>query len=295
MANEAVRDAETLKVRSGSHAFTAAAPDFLTQLDTNVFKIESQSSQADKVSFLRLQATISETFSQYVYLEIGSHMGGTLLPYLLDVNCDKAISIDLRPESQKDERGRRFYYATDAEAEMLTRLKEAAGDLTLKKVSTFNCDIKDLDPKALPTVHIALVDGEHTNAACFSDADCLLNVMNPDSILAFHDANLVIDAILNFERMLSRMKIEHFLRFLPDCVAAIGLGKMAETVRDKFAAVGLDRAEYVASSQTSRWKAIAFAMAQHEDPNLRREILKHSLRAGIKFRLATLRRMLSRD
>jgi hypothetical protein len=293
MANEAVR--ATLKMQSGSHPSTAAAPDFLTQLDTNVFKIESQSSQADKVSFLRLQATVSEIFSQYVYLEIGSHMGGTLLPYLLDPNCQKAISIDLRPLSQQDERGRRFHYAANGEAQMLARLKEAAGDLALKKVSTFNRDIKDVDPEALPTVHIALVDGEHTNAACFSDADCLLNAMNSDSILVFHDANLVIDAILNFERMLSRVKIEHFLLFLPDCVAAIGLGKTAETVRDKLAAEGFDRTEYIASSQVGRWKAIALAMAQHEDPNLRREILKHSLRAGVKSRLTMLRRMLSRD
>jgi hypothetical protein len=295
MADEAVGATETLKAPSGSHAFPAASPDFLARLDTNVFKIESQSSEADKVSFLRLQAVVSETVSQYVYLEIGSHMGGTLLPYLLDPNCHKVISIDLRPQSQKDERARRFYYAPDAEGEMLARLKEAAGDLALTKVSTFDCDIKDVDPKALPTVHIALVDGEHTNTACFSDADCLLNVVNSDSIVVFHDANLVIDAILNFERMLSRMKLKHFLLFLPHCVAAIGLGKMAETVRDKLAAEGLDRAEYIASSQMGRWKAIALAMAQHEDANLRWEILKHSLRAGLKFRLTTLRRTLYRD
>jgi hypothetical protein len=184
MANEAARATEILKVRSGSHAFPAEAHDFLARLYANVFKIESQSSQADKVSFLRLQAAVSETLSQYAYLEIGSYMGGTLLPYLLDPNCQRAISIDLRPESQKDERGRRFYYAANAEAEMLASLKEAAGDLALTKLSTFNCDIKDVDPKALPTVHIALVDGEHTNTACFSDADYLLNVVNSDSILA---------------------------------------------------------------------------------------------------------------
>jgi hypothetical protein len=91
------------------------------------------------------------------------------------------------------------------------------------------------------------------------------------------------------------MKIKHFLLFLPDCVAAIGLGKIAETVRDKLAPEGLDRAKYIASSQMGRRKAIALAMAQHEDANLRREILKHSLRAGLKFRIAMLRRMLSGD
>lgn len=232
---------------------------FLDTLNTKVFSIFSASSHGDKQSFLRLQRLTAERFPTYNYLEIGSDAGGSLVPLLLDPRCVAAISVDLRPTSQPDERGRDFDYPEDGEAIMIGNLRASVFARDMQKLRCFKSDISEVPPGEIPKIHLALIDGEHTNVACFSDADHVLNLMNQDGIIAFHDANLVSDALQNFERMLSRLGITHYVSFLPDCVAAIGIGTMATALKEAYWNVENDKAEYIADAKKHRWAAIAEA------------------------------------
>src|SRR6266566_606872 len=56
-------------------------------LDIAAFIVESQTSEYDKISFLRIQNMIRAHVANYVYVEVGSHLGGTLAPHLADPRC----------------------------------------------------------------------------------------------------------------------------------------------------------------------------------------------------------------
>ena len=54
-------------------------------LDLSLFDaIPSQSSAWDRRSLLACQAAIRQRIGRYVYLEIGSHLGGSLQTHVLD-------------------------------------------------------------------------------------------------------------------------------------------------------------------------------------------------------------------
>ena len=83
--------------------------DRLAGLDISLFsQIPSQTTDADKRSLLAAQVTTRDSPDGYVYLEIGSHLGGSIQPHLLDPKCNKIYSIDKRPSVQPNERGRQF-------------------------------------------------------------------------------------------------------------------------------------------------------------------------------------------
>ncbi|RUW34045.1 MULTISPECIES: class I SAM-dependent methyltransferase [unclassified Mesorhizobium] len=230
---------------------------FLEDLDTSVYSVESATSENDKRSLLRLQKLVSGSVAQYSYLEIGSDQGGSLVPILRDPNCAHVISVDLRPEKQPDERGTSFYYPLDGEARMLENLQRCLRPDELDRLTIFRCDICDVDVADVPNIDLALIDGEHTNTASFSDADRMLDFVNGDSVIAFHDSNLIDDAIQNFERMLSRLKIEHSTVLLPDNVGAIGLGKFAKTITEQLGPLSAPRSEFFADAQLKRWISVA--------------------------------------
>src|ERR1700680_2558613 len=73
-------------------------------------QIPSQTTDADKRSLLAAQVCTRECIDRYVYLDIGSHFGGSIHQHLLDPKCRKIYSIDKRPETQPDERGPLYEY-----------------------------------------------------------------------------------------------------------------------------------------------------------------------------------------
>ena len=91
----------------------AAPADFserLASLDVGLFHaIFTQSSDRDRRSWLAVQRSVRRP-AGYVYLEVGSHLGGSIQQHLLDPWCRQIISIDKRPLSQHDDRdgGRTF-------------------------------------------------------------------------------------------------------------------------------------------------------------------------------------------
>lgn len=235
-------------------------PSFLEHLDITVFSVPSSTTHGDRTSLLRLHKLVSTSVKRFNYLEIGSDRGGSLVPLLADPNCAKIVSIDLRPELQPDERGTSFPYPVDGEVLMMKNLRERFSEIHLARMQTFKLDIRDVDAASLPKIDLALIDGEHTDVACFSDADRVLDFVKKDAVIIFHDSNLISDAIQNFERMLTRLKIEHSTVFLPDVVAAIGLGKFASKIQSELGTISAPRAPFFAQAQLHRWIAVSNSM-----------------------------------
>ena len=70
----------------------------LDTLDTSLFAhIRSQSTDDDKRTWLALQRAVRRLKGPYSYLEIGSYLGGSIQPYLVDPLCRRIYSIDRRP------------------------------------------------------------------------------------------------------------------------------------------------------------------------------------------------------
>lgn len=145
---------------------------------------------------------------------------------------------------------------------MMENLRQHFDSDKLARMQTFRADIRHVETANLPKVDLALIDGEHTDVACFSDADRVLDFVKDDSIIVFHDANLVANAIQNFERMLTRLGITYTTVFLPDVVGAIGIGTFADSIRQEFEKTSFPRNQYFSSSQLQRWVAVGQSMQE---------------------------------
>lgn len=199
-------------------------PAFLDGLDIRIFqKVESQTTGQDQRSLLKLQRIVSGTIAGYTYLEIGSYLGGTLHPHLLDPNCKQAISIDIRVSRQRNNwPGPTFVrYDSDNENKMLERFRLCG--TSIEKLAIYRQDIREL--RDLPTVDLAFIDAEHTFDAVMSDATHLKPFMAPDSIISFHDMDLIKDAVDAFA-----LKVNASPKYLPSWIGAIGFGKMSDAL-----------------------------------------------------------------
>ena len=226
-------------------------------LDLSLFGIPSASSEGDKRSFLCAQRLMRRLHPGYTYLEIGSDRGGSLLPYLYDEACAHIISIDPRPTAINDERATAILYPADGEEQMLANLKAFA---PVDRIKTIRADIRDASPAGLPKAQLALIDGEHTNVACFSDAERLLDFIDQDAVILFHDANLIADALQNYMRMLDRLHRPHVLFIVEDCVAVIGLGRYCEAVAQEFGPIAFPLNTYIQKAQAGRWEMICLSV-----------------------------------
>jgi Methyltransferase domain len=232
---------------------------FVDVLDVGVFCIPSATSGNDRQSLLRIQGCVRDR--PYCYLEVGSELGGSLVPHLADPQCTSVYSVDLRVSSQADERAETFHYPEDGEKAMVDLLTDRFDERTLRKLKIFRCDVSQLCPEDVPgKPDLALIDAEHTNVACFSDAVSVFRLVGQDAIISFHDANLIADAIQNFELMLRSLGMRVSTVFLPDCVAAIGIGAMSDVVTQRLQPFSLCRDEYLADARKQRWKMVARSM-----------------------------------
>src|SRR2546425_13216515 len=94
--------------------------DRISRLDLSLFsRIESQSTANDRRSLLAVQLVVRQRQSEYCWLEIGSHLGGSLQALMVDPRCTRVISIDPRPSVQPDERGQDFRYVENSTQRML--------------------------------------------------------------------------------------------------------------------------------------------------------------------------------
>lgn len=174
----------------------------ITRLDVSLFNhVASQTTENEKKALLALQQALG-TLQPFVYLEIGSYLGGSLQPYLLDHRCSNVISIDPRDDAAGDVRGIKGAYGVSVD-DMLNGLKKIPG-ADLKKLHTIEASAAVLSTRELPQrPDICFIDGEHTDMAVLTDARFCLSALAENGVIVFHDANLVYGGIEAFVRELA--------------------------------------------------------------------------------------------
>jgi hypothetical protein len=204
----------------------------IDSLDTSVFEpIASQTSQGDKRSLLAVQRATASKHKTFSYLEIGSHLGGSIQPYLLDPRCENIISIDPRPAQQPDDRcpGYIAHYENNSSTRMLTLL-QATGYGDIRKITCIEQGTSGLDPAVIhSSPEVAFIDGEHTKAAVLSDFHFCERVISKSGTIVFHDFFIVYPAVLEIQSYLNGTKRSFVPLKLEDNIFAIFLS--AETVR----------------------------------------------------------------
>jgi hypothetical protein len=161
--------------------------------------IESQTSAGDRRSLLALRE-LAAADGPFAYLEIGSHLGGSLQPFVIDDRCTSIVSIDPRPQSQPDNRlpeGRHYHYDGNSTERMLELLGGIPG-ANVGKITAIEEASEAIDPASIavePT--LCFIDGEHTDRAALADA-LFCAAVAPRSIVAFHDRSVVGRGIAAF-------------------------------------------------------------------------------------------------
>lgn len=194
----------------------------IESLDLQLFaKIESQTTDLDKRSLLACQLAVRSLKANYTYLEIGSHLGGSLQPYLVDAECGMIFSIDKRPPVQADERGINYEYHNNSTQRMLDNLEQVYAP-GLQKIKCTDDDVSNIDPDSIsPKPQICFIDGEHTDEACFRDFLFCLNVLERDGLLVFHDAPVVYNGLSQVVAYLDEHHVLYHAYNLPETVFVI--------------------------------------------------------------------------
>ena len=225
--------------------------------DPSIFSVESQTSLNDRRTLLDLQNIMRMSRESYVYLEIGSHLGGTLIPHLCDPKCRSVLSVDPRPSFQPDERGTDYAYENNSTARMISILQGRVPRGSMLKLRTFDIDATALSHALIGQgVDFAFIDEEHTNRASFRDFLSVLPLLGPHAMVAFHDSNLIFDALTNIETTLRFLGRDFSASYLHDHIYAIGFGDMRYAMEplQRFA---LDTEAYVADARRHLQRMIA--------------------------------------
>lgn len=211
-------------------------------LDLRLFeKIPSQSTDHDKRSLLAVQLAVRELLDEYNYLEIGSYLGGSIQPHLLDPTCRRIISIDKRPFSQPDERGFDFVYQNNSTARMMETLAKVSENR--EKITTIDGDSKTIEPSEIADkIQLCFIDGEHTDEAVVSDFKFCLRVLDDNGAIVFHDAQITYNGIADCIKYLEDNNIGFNAYVLPHIVFVVEIGEflihknaaIAERLRDNY-------------------------------------------------------------
>jgi hypothetical protein len=206
---------------------TSTTNDFEARLaahDLTLFQyVLSQTAEEDQKSLMALQAAVRTQHSQFTYLEIGSYMGGSLQPYVVDSHCQKIISLDPRLGEYPDERGT-HQYKHNTTAKMLESLAKIPG-ANLQKIQSIEAGTETVKSEAIKTLpHLCFIDGEHTNDAVLRDARFCFEIVKFDGCIAFHDAHLIYTALNQLLSELTQSQRPFRAYVLPETVFVIDLG-----------------------------------------------------------------------
>lgn len=179
----------------------------INDLDVSLFeKIPSQTSDGDRRSILAVQRVTAKKNKEYVYLEIGSHLGGSIQPHLVDDRCKRIYSIDARPAQQPDDRspGYTAYYDDNSTDRMLNLLMDI-GHGDVRKIKCFDTDASEVDLNQIEQKpQIAFIDGEHTQISVISDFRFCGSVLSDEGTILFHDFNIIYPAIVQICKQLDK-------------------------------------------------------------------------------------------
>lgn len=197
----------------------------IADLDLSLFsKIDSQSTEHDKHSFLAIQHAVRKLRPGYKYLEIGSYLGGSIQPHLLDDLCSHIYSIDKRPEKQPDARGFDYTYLNNSTERMLEKLRAVASD-KMEKITTIDGDTRSIKASQIgEKIDLCFIDGEHTDEAVLSDFNFCLDVLAADGCIAFHDAQITYNGISSCIEHLKQTGRVFNAYCLPSIVFVIEIG-----------------------------------------------------------------------
>lgn len=176
----------------------------IERMDLALFRhIDGQTTKVDRRALLSLQHIVRLQYGSYTYLEIGSFMGGSIQPHLVDPRCALIYSIDPRPHDPvPDERSRelvQYFASTQAMLSGLARIPD--GDVG--KIVAIEKDASQMAATDAPGVsHLCFIDGEHTNEAVVSDFRACLPRSAPEGVIAFHDCYLVASGILRCAQLI---------------------------------------------------------------------------------------------
>lgn len=210
----------------------------IKNLDLKLFeKIESQSSDHDKQSLLACQLATRRLSPGYHYLEIGSYLGGSIQPHLLDDQCARIYSIDKRPLHQPDERGVDYTYLNNSTARMLENLK-AVAPKKIEKLVTLDGDTREIPVSQIEDkIQLCFIDGEHTDEAVLSDFKFCLEVLDNRGAILFHDASITYNGIADCIRNLEQSAVPFRAYSLPSIVFVIEIGDFPlhrhETIQER--------------------------------------------------------------
>ena len=186
--------------------------------------IPSQMTDSDKRSLLAVQKALRRAVPAYHYLEIGSHLGGSIQPHLLDPRCQSIVSIDPRPAAVKDDRGYDILYEDNSTARMLELLRAVSPE-GVGRIRTFDLDASAVPLESIqPRPHLCFIDGEHSEKAVLSDFAFCRSVLAPDGVIAFHDADHVFTGLERIMNTLRDSAIPFHAYVLPSAVFVIEFG-----------------------------------------------------------------------
>jgi hypothetical protein len=199
----------------------------ISALDTSLFQsIPSESSDNDKRSLLACQNAMRGVRPGYGYLEIGSYLGGSIQPHLLDPLCARIVSIDKRPEEMPDNRGLTYKYPRNTTARMVELLREVEPG-QLGKLVCMDGDSKDLDPTTIEhAIDLCFIDGEHTDEAVLADFRFACAAMGDRGAIVFHDAQIVYKGLAEIIAGLKSSGRPFRAYNLPDYLLVIEIGDM---------------------------------------------------------------------
>jgi Methyltransferase domain len=211
---------------------TGSVQNRIDQLDTALFEgIPSQTSIDDRRSLLAIHAAVADLRGSFAYLEIGSHLGGSIQPYLLDERCTAVVSIDKRPAEQPDMRGNVYKYPGNSTDRMLQNLRRIS-DEGVRKVRTFDADTSQLRPSEISVrPDICFIDGEHTNLAVERDFAFCLSVVQDRGVIFFHDSNIVFEGLSRIVEGLKASGRRFRAYNLPTHVFVVDLGERLQEDR----------------------------------------------------------------
>jgi hypothetical protein len=158
-----------------------------------------------------------------VYLEIGSHLGGSLQPHLADDRCKRIYSIDSRPSQQPDDRARdHVEYYEDNSTERMLNILGSTGYGDVAKIECFDLDASEVESsKIISSPRIAFIDGEHTKRAVISDFQFCTKVISKDGVVLFHDFYIIYPALLEIFDQLDKQHHTYLPLKLDDNIFAI--------------------------------------------------------------------------
>jgi hypothetical protein len=181
--------------------------DRIELLDLTLFdSIQSQTSAGDRSSLLAIQRAVAKKNKEYTYLEIGSHLGGSIQPHLIDDRCKRIYSIDPRPLQQPDDRshGHVEYYDDNSSEKMIALLRNISGG-DVDKIDCIELNASEIDPKKIENrPELAFIDGEHSKAAVLSDFLFCDEVVSERGTILFHDFFIIFPALFEICRILDR-------------------------------------------------------------------------------------------